>query len=82
MIDWSLERPVDPARLPVGLLSREQAVAELQRRQRRQAMDAAYEAELILALAGLSPGRRRSAAGQPGGAPARLGGGAGCGRGQ
>ena len=66
LIDWSLERPVDPPRLPVGVLSREQLAAELQRRQRRQAMDAAYEAELILALAELSPDDADPAPGTPG----------------
>jgi hypothetical protein len=55
LIDWSLDQPVDPPRLPVELLSREQLATEIQRRQRRQAMDAAYEAELILRMAELSP---------------------------
>ena len=44
LIDWSLEQPVDIPGLPVGLLSREQVAAELVRRERRKAMDAAYEA--------------------------------------
>src|SRR3954447_21662529 len=66
LIDWSLERPVDPPRLPVDLLSREQLAEELQRRQRRQGMDAAYEAELILALAGRSPDDGDPAPGRPG----------------
>ena len=57
LVDWSLDQPVELPRLPVALLSREQAAAELERRQRRQAMDAAYEAELILRLAALTPGR-------------------------
>ena len=66
LIDWSLERPVDPPRLPVDLLSREQLAEELQRRQRRQGMDAAYEAELILALADRSPDDADPAPGTPG----------------
>jgi len=66
LIDWSLERPVDPPRLPLDLLSRQQLTAELQRRQRRQAMDAAYEAELILALADESPDDGDPAPGTPG----------------
>src|SRR4051794_34153022 len=66
LIDWSLERPVDPPRLPVDLLSREQLAEELQRRQRRQGMDAAYEAELILALAEFSPVDADPAPGTPG----------------
>jgi hypothetical protein len=71
LIDWSLDQPVEPPRLPVDVLSRERAVAELQRRQRRQAMDAAYEAELILRLAELSPEDGDPAPGTPG---ARTGG--------
>ena len=55
LIDWSLDQPVDPPRLPVELLSREQVAAEIERRQRRQAVDTAYEAELILRMAELSP---------------------------
>ena len=66
MVDWSLDQPVVLPGLPVGLLSREQAAAELQRRQRRQAMDAAYEAELILRLAELTPDDADPPAGTPG----------------
>ena len=66
LIDWSLDQPVDLPGLPVGLLSREQAVEELQRRQRRQAMDAAYEAQLILRLADQSPDDADPPAGTPG----------------
>jgi hypothetical protein len=66
LIDWSLERPVDPPWLPVDLLSREQLAEELVRRQRRQGMDAAYEAELILALAEQSPDDGDPAPGTPG----------------
>ena len=42
-------------RLPVDLLTREQKAAELARVQARKAMDAAYEAELVLGLADDSP---------------------------
>src|SRR3954451_22454701 len=66
LIDWSLDRPVEPPRLPVGVLSRGQTVEELQRRQRRLAMDAAYEAELILRLADESPDDGDPAPGTPG----------------
>jgi hypothetical protein len=66
LIDWSLDQPVDLPGLPVGLLSREQAAAELVRRQRRQAMDAAYEAELILRLAELTADEFDPPAGTPG----------------
>ncbi|GAA3169710.1 hypothetical protein GCM10010531_23490 [Blastococcus jejuensis] len=66
LIDWSLGQPVDPPQLPVGLLSKRQAAAELARRQRRQAMDAAYEADLILRLAELTPDDDDPEAGSPG----------------
>lgn len=66
LIDWSLDQPVDPPRLPVELLSREQVAAELQRRKRREAMDAAYEADLILRMAELSPDDADPAPGTPG----------------
>ncbi|MCA0143402.1 HNH endonuclease signature motif containing protein [Blastococcus sp. LR1] len=54
LVDWSLDQPVSPSALPVGLLSQEQAAAELVRHQRRQAMAAAYEAELVLRMAELT----------------------------
>ena len=66
LIDWSLDQPIEPSRVPVGLLSRKQAVEELGRRQRRQAMDAGYEAELILRLAEQSPDDGDPAPGTPG----------------
>ena len=50
-----LERPPNPERLPVGLLTRAEKAAELQRLQARRAMDAAYEAELVLGLADDTP---------------------------
>ena len=50
-----LERPASTARLPVELLSREQKAAELQRVQARKAMDATYEAELVMGLADETP---------------------------
>ena len=54
LVDWSLDQPVSVPALPVQLLSKEQVATELQRRQRRRAMDAAYEAELILRMAELT----------------------------
>jgi hypothetical protein len=51
MVRRLLERSPASSRLPVGSLTREQKAAELQRLQARKAMDAADEAELILALA-------------------------------
>ena len=50
-----LERPPSSARLPVGALTRAEKAAELQRLQARRAMDAAYEAELVLGLADDTP---------------------------
>ena len=38
-----------------GLLTRQERAAELRRLQARQAMDAAYEAELVIGLAGDTP---------------------------
>ena len=55
LVDWVLDRPVNPSRLPVSWLSDEEAAIELHRLQSRRASDTAYEAELILQLAGLRP---------------------------
>jgi hypothetical protein len=66
LIDWSVYQPVELPRLPAEWLSREQAAAELVRRQRRQAMDAAYEAQLILRLAQLTPADDDPKPGSPG----------------
>src|SRR3954468_18218445 len=54
-IDLVWERQVTVPRLPVSWLSDEDKAAELQRVQARRAMDAAYEAELILGLAADRP---------------------------
>ncbi|SFU09709.1 hypothetical protein SAMN05660657_05642, partial [Geodermatophilus amargosae] len=61
-----LDRPVRAQRVPVALLSREQTGAELARLQARKAMDAAYEAELVLGLADDSPDDDDPAPGTPG----------------
>ncbi|TFV53918.1 HNH endonuclease [Geodermatophilus sp. DF01-2] len=61
-----MERPPTPQRLPVGALTREEKAAELQRLQARKAMDAAYEAELVLGLADDSPDDDDPAPGTPG----------------
>ncbi len=66
LIDWSLDQPVSGRGLPVGLLSRKQVAAELQRRERRRAMDAAYEAALILRMAELSCDEHDPPPGSPG----------------
>ncbi|MGY1777467.1 DUF222 domain-containing protein [Geodermatophilus sp. SYSU D00804] len=63
---WLLEQPVSIPRLPVALLSDEQAAAELQRVQARKAMEAAYEAELVLRLAEARPADTDPAPGTPG----------------
>jgi hypothetical protein len=49
--------PLAAPRLPVNLLSREQKATELEQLQKRRAMDAAREAELILGLAEDTPDR-------------------------
>jgi hypothetical protein len=61
-----LERPVRVSRLPVGVSTREQKAAELARLQARKAMDAAYEAELVLGLADDSPDDDDPPPGTPG----------------
>ena len=55
LLDWSIDQPLPDRRLPVALLNRAQKAAELQRVQARRAMDAAYEAELVMGLADDSP---------------------------
>ncbi|WP_308123310.1 HNH endonuclease signature motif containing protein [Modestobacter marinus] len=65
-IDWVWERPVGLPRLPVGWLSAEDVAGELQRLQQRRAMDTAYEAELILALAADRPATLDPPADTPG----------------
>src|SRR5215213_11808073 len=61
-----LERPPSSARLPVAVLTRAEKAAELQRLQARRAMDAAYEAELVLGLAADTPDTLDPPEGQPG----------------
>jgi hypothetical protein len=61
-----LERPPSTARLPVGALTRAEKAAELQRLQARKAMDAAYEAELVLGLADDTPDTLDPPPDQPG----------------
>ena len=66
LIDWSMDQPLPDRRLPVSLLSRAQKAAELQRVQARRAMDAAYEAELVMALADETPDSLDPPADHPG----------------
>ena len=61
-----LERPPTTARLPVGVLTQAEKAAELQRLQARKAMDAAYEAELVLGLADDTPDTLDPPPDQPG----------------
>jgi hypothetical protein len=61
-----LERPPSSSRLPVGVLTRAEKAAELRRLQARKAMDAAYEAELVLGLAADTPDTLDPPADQPG----------------
>ena len=63
---WLVARPPAVARLPVAVLSEEQAAAELARVQARKAMDAAYEAELVLRLADARPDDDDPPSGTPG----------------
>ena len=61
-----LERRPTSVRLPVGLLTRQEKAAELQRLQARKAMDAAYEAELVMGLADDTPDTLDPPPGHPG----------------
>ncbi|WP_116451797.1 HNH endonuclease signature motif containing protein [Blastococcus litoris] len=75
LVGLLLDQPPGVSRLPVALLSDVEKAAELQRLQARKAMDAAYEAELLMALAADRPdaddpppghpGARRRGAGSP-----------------
>jgi hypothetical protein len=55
LVGWLLDRPPAVSRLPVDALSATDVAAELQRVQARKAMDAAYEADLIMGLAAERP---------------------------
>ena len=66
LLDLVIELPAPPRRLPVELMSREQKAAELVRVQARKAMDAAYEAELVLGLADDTPDDEDPPPGTPG----------------
>ena len=66
LLDWSIDQPLPDRRLPVALLSKSQKAAELQRVQARRAMDAAYEAELVMGLADDTPDTLDPPAGHPG----------------
>jgi hypothetical protein len=66
LLDWAVEEPLADRRLPVALLSKAQKAAELQRVQARRAMDAAYEAELVMGLADDTPDTLDPGADHPG----------------
>ncbi|WNV73738.1 HNH endonuclease signature motif containing protein [Geodermatophilus sp. DSM 44513] len=66
LIDWAVARPVDLPRLPVSLLSREQKAAELARVRAQRAKTAAYEAQLVMALADDTPDTLDPPPGHPG----------------
>ena len=66
LVDWSLDQPTGPSRLPVALLDDDQKAAELQRVQRNRAMEAAYEADLVLGLAADRPADLDPPPGSPG----------------
>ena len=68
LVDWSMAQPLPDRRLPVSLLSKAQKAAELQRVQARRAMDAAYEAELVMGLADDTPDTLDPPADHPGAA--------------
>ncbi|MEU2350777.1 DUF222 domain-containing protein [Modestobacter sp. NPDC049651] len=55
LVDWVVDHPVEPSRLPAAWLSPDEAAVELQRLQARRARDTAYEADLVLQLAGQRP---------------------------
>ncbi|RBY89046.1 HNH endonuclease [Blastococcus sp. TBT05-19] len=66
LVGWLLEQAPTSARLPLGVLTKAEKAAELQRLQARKAMDAAYEAELVLGLADDTPDTLDPAPDQPG----------------
>ena len=66
LLGWLMRRPPSVARVPVELLSAEEVAGELQRVQARKAMDAAYEAELVMALAAARPDTDDPPPGHPG----------------
>lgn len=66
LIDLVSPHRVAPSRLPISWLSDDKIARELQAVQRRRAADAAYEAELIVALAHARPAALDPPAGAPG----------------
>ena len=66
LLDRALERKPSVSRLPVQVMTAEEVATELGRVQARKAMDAAYEAELLMALAAARPDADDPPPGHPG----------------
>ncbi len=66
LVEWWLHQPPSVGRFPIELLTAEEKALELQRVQSRKAMDEAYEAELLMALAAERPDTDDPPAGHPG----------------
>ncbi|RBY90453.1 HNH endonuclease [Blastococcus sp. TBT05-19] len=66
LLGWLLEQSPSVGRLPVDLLSASDIATELERVQARKAMEAAYEAELVMALAAMRPDTDDPPPGHPG----------------
>jgi hypothetical protein len=66
LLDWAVNQPLPDRRLPVSLLTKAQKAAELQRVQARRAIDAAYEAELVMGLADDTPDTMDPSSDHPG----------------
>src|SRR3954469_2390804 len=66
VIDLVFPHRVAPPRLPVAWLTAVEKAAELARVQQRRAADTAYEAELIMGLAGQRPASDDPPPGSPG----------------
>ncbi|TYP89650.1 DUF222 domain-containing protein [Blastococcus xanthinilyticus] len=66
LVGWLLDQRPTVERLPVEVLSAGEKAAELRRVQARRAMDAAYEAELVMGLAADRPDTDDPPPGHPG----------------
>src|SRR4051794_40940970 len=66
LVEWWLHQPPSVDRFPVELLTADEVVVELQRVQAQKAMQAAYEDELVMALAAARPDSDDPPAGHPG----------------
>ncbi|MGY1604479.1 DUF222 domain-containing protein [Geodermatophilus sp. SYSU D00815] len=66
LIDWFLDQPAAPARVPVEWMTQSQVAAELQRIDRSRALQAAREAALIGRFAELDPADDDPSPGTPG----------------